>query len=83
MPAVMISTALNIVNGMSERFKTDKMVVLLNNAVRWGLSRTAMVFVSLAGLNSIASSGVEYGLTLKLSKFAASESYTDGRRNTF
>ena len=69
-PAVMISTALNVVNGMSDKFKTDRMVSLLNNSVKWGLSILLTIFVSLAGLNSIASSGVD-GLTVKLSKFAA------------
>lgn len=70
-PAVMISTALNIVNGMSDKFKTDRMVKLLNSAVKWGLSVILTVFVSLAGLKSIASAGAD-GLTIKLSKFAAS-----------
>ncbi len=69
-PAVMISTALNIVNGISEKFKTDKMVKLLNNGVKWGLTVLLIVFVSLAGLKSIASTGVD-GLAVKLSKFAA------------
>lgn len=70
-PAVMISAALNIVNGMSGKFKTDRMVKLLNNAVKWGLSITLTVFVSFAGLKSIAASGAD-GLTIKLSKFATS-----------
>ena len=70
-PAVMISAALNIVNGMSDKFKTDRMVKLLGSAVKWGLTLTLTIFVSLAGLKSIASAGVD-GLTLKLSKFAAS-----------
>lgn len=70
-PAVMLSAALNIVNGLSDRFKTDRMVSLLNNTVKWGLSVVLMIFVSLAGLNSIAASGAD-GLTVKLSKFAAS-----------
>lgn len=70
-PAVMISAALNIVNGMSDKFKTDRMVKLLSSAVKWGLSLTLTIFVSLAGLKSIASAGVD-GLTLKLGKFAAS-----------
>ena len=68
-PAVMISAALNIVNGMSDKFKTDRMVKLLGSAVKWGLTVTLTVFVSLAGLKSIAASGVD-GLTVKLSKFA-------------
>lgn len=70
-PAVLISTALSIVGGMSDRFKTDRLVNLLNNSVRWGLSITLTVFVSLAGLKSIAASGAD-GLTVRLSKFAAS-----------
>ena len=70
-PAVMISAALNIVNGMSDKFKTDRMIKLLNNAVKWGMSIVLTVFVSLAGLKSIASAGAD-GLAIKLSKFAAS-----------
>lgn len=70
-PAVMISTALNIVNGMSDKFKTDKLVKLLNNSVRWGFSAVLMIFVSLAGLKSVASAGAN-GLAVKLGKFAAS-----------
>lgn len=70
-PGVMISTALNIVNGMSDKFKTDRMVKLLNSAVKWGLSVMLTVFVSLAGLKSIASAGAD-GIAVKLSKFAAS-----------
>ncbi len=71
LPAVMISTALNIVNGMSDKFRTDKMVLLINNGVKWGLSVMLTIFVSITGLKSIASSGAD-ALTIKLSKFAAS-----------
>lgn len=70
-PAVMISTALNIVNGMSDKFKTDKLVKLLNNGVKWGFSAVLMIFVSLSGLKSVASAGAN-GLAVKLGKFAAS-----------
>ena len=70
-PAVMVVAALNIVNGISERFKTDKMVKLLNNGVRWGLTVMLMVFVSLTGLKSLVSGGAD-GLAVKLSKFATS-----------
>ncbi len=70
-PSVMVVAALNIVNGISERFKTDRMVKLLNNIVRWGLSVMLTVFVSLAGLKSLVSGGAD-GLALKLSKFATS-----------
>lgn len=70
-PSVMLSTALNIVNGISDRFKTDRMVKLLNNSVKWGLTIMLTIFVSLAGLKSIAASGAD-GLTVKLGKFATS-----------
>lgn len=70
-PAVMITAALNIVGGMSDKFKTDRMAKLLGSAVRWGLSIVLTVFVSFAGIKSIMSAGVD-GLTLKISKFAAS-----------
>ncbi len=70
-PAVMISAALGIVNGMSDKFKTDRLVKLLGSTVKWGLSLTLTIFVSLAGLKSIAAAGVD-GLTLKLGKFATS-----------
>ncbi len=68
-PAAMASTALNIVGGMSDRFKTDRLVNLLNTAVRWGLTVTLTIFVSLSGLKSIAASGAD-GLAVRLSKFA-------------
>ncbi len=70
-PSVMLSAALNIVNGISDRFKTDRMVKLLNNSVKWGLTIMLTIFVSLAGLKSIAASGAD-GLTVKLGKFATS-----------
>lgn len=70
-PSVMVVAALNIVNGISERFKTDRMVKLLNNIVRWGLTIMLTVFVSLTGLKSLVSGGAD-GLALKLSKFATS-----------
>ncbi len=70
-PAVMEVAALNILNGISEKFMTDKMVKLLNNGVRWGLTVMLMVFVSLTGLKSLVSGGAD-GLAIKLSKFATS-----------
>lgn len=70
-PGAMISAALGIVNGMSERFKADRMIKLLNSGIKWGMTIMLTVFVSLAGLKSIASAGVD-GLTLKLGRFATS-----------
>lgn len=70
-PAVMISAALNIVNSMSDSFKTDKMVKLINNGVKWGFSAMLIIFVGLSGIKSMAASGAD-GLAVKLSKFATS-----------
>lgn len=70
-PAVMLSAALSIVSGMSDKFKTDKMLKLFGSMIKWGLSLMLTIFVSFTGLKSIASAGVD-GLTLKLSKFATS-----------
>ena len=69
-PMVMITTAMNIVNNLSDKFKTDKMVGFLNRCIRWGLNIMLTGFVSVAGLQSIAASGAD-GLTIKLTKFAA------------
>ncbi len=68
-PTVMIAAAMNIVNHLSDQFKTERMVQLLHQFVKWGLSIMLTVFVSVAGIQSIAASGAD-GLTIKLSKFA-------------
>lgn len=69
-PLVMIATGLSIVNHLSDRFKTQKLTKFMNQTVKWGLSVMLTVFVSVAGLQSIASSGAD-ALTVRLSKFAA------------
>ena len=70
-PLVMIATALNIVNGISDKFKIDRLIKFLNQCIKWGLSIMLTIFVSTAGIQSIASAGAD-GLTVKLTKFAAS-----------
>lgn len=70
-PLVMIATGMNIVNNLSERFKTQKLVKFMNQTIKWGLSIMLTVFVSVAGLQSIATGGAD-ALTVKLSKFATS-----------
>lgn len=70
-PLVMMTAAMNIVNGLSQRFKIQRMVKLMNQCVKWGLSIMLTIFVSAAGLQSIAAAGAD-GLTVKLTKFAAS-----------
>ena len=71
LPLVMISAGMNIVNHLSERFKTQKLVKFMNQCIKWGLSVMLTIFVSVAGLQSIASGSAD-ALTLKLSKFATS-----------
>ena len=70
-PLVMITTAMNIVNNISDKFKIQKMVKFMNRCIKWGLSVMLTIFVSVAGIQSIAASGAD-GLTVKLTKFAAS-----------
>ena len=70
-PLVMICAAMNMVGGMSERFKIQKMVKFMNQCIKWGLSIMLTVFVGAAGIQSIASAGAD-GLTVKLTRFAAS-----------
>ena len=71
LPLVMVSAGMNIVNHLSDRFKTQKLVKFMNQCIKWGLSVMLTVFVSVAGLQSIASGSAD-ALTLKLSKFATS-----------
>lgn len=70
-PLVMVTAAMNIVNNVSDRFKTQKMTNFINKCVKWGLCILLTIFVSTAGIQSIAASGAD-GLTVKLTKFAAS-----------
>lgn len=68
-PLVMIATALNLVNGISDQFKIDRLIKLINQCIKWGLSIMLTIFVSTAAIQSIASAGAD-GLTVKLTKFA-------------
>lgn len=70
-PMILLTTAVNIVNGLSEKFNADKLVQLLNKFVKWGLSALLMVFVGVAGVQSISSATAD-GLSVKVTKFAAS-----------
>lgn len=70
-PLIMLGTAMNIANNVSDRFKTKKMAGFINKCVKWGLCIMLTIFVSTAGIQSIAASGAD-GLTIKLTKFAAS-----------
>ena len=71
LPLAMIGAALNIVNGISDKIKADKLVKLFQGAVKWGLCIMLTIFVGVAGIQSIATAGAD-GLTVKLTKFAAS-----------
>lgn len=70
-PLVMVATALSIVNGISDRFKIQRLINFINQCVKRGLAIMLTIFVSTAGIQSIASSGAD-GLTIKLTKFATS-----------
>ena len=70
LPMIMLSTAMNVVNNLSDRFKTERLVKFMNQSVKWGLTIILTIFVSVATLQSIASSGAD-GLTIKLTKYAA------------
>ena len=70
LPMIMLSTALNVVNNLSDRFKTERLVKFMNQSIKWGLTIILTIFVSVATLQSIASSGAD-GLTIKLTKYAA------------
>lgn len=70
-PLVLLATAMNIVNGLSEKFHVDKLVQLLNKFVKWGLSALLMIFVGVAGAQSLSAATAD-GLSVKVTKFAAS-----------
>lgn len=70
-PLVMVATALSIVNGISDRFKIQRLINFINQCIKRGLTIMLTIFVSTAGIQSIASSGAD-GLTIKLTKFATS-----------
>ncbi len=70
LPMIMLSTGMNIVNNLSDRFKTERLVKFMNQSIKWGLTVILTIFVSVATLQSIASSGAD-GLTIKLTKYAA------------
>lgn len=71
LPLVMVGTAMNIVNSLSDRFKSEKLAKLLNQTVKWGLSCLLIIFVGVVGFQSIAAGGAD-GLSVKLTKFATS-----------
>lgn len=70
-PLLMMAAAMNIVNNLSERLQADKLVQLMNKAVKWGLGILLTVFVGITGLQGIAAGSAD-GLTVKVTKFAAS-----------
>ncbi len=71
LPMVMMSAALNIANNISKTLNAEKLVQLLNRTVKWGIGIMMTVFVGITGLQGIASGSAD-GLTVKVTKFAAS-----------
>lgn len=70
-PLVLLAAAVGIVNGLSDKFHADKLVQMLNKFIKWGLSALLMVFVGVAGVQSLSSATAD-GLSVKVTKFAAS-----------
>ncbi len=70
LPILMVSAALNIVNNMSERLNSEKLVQTMNKTVKWGLGILLTLFVGITGLQGIASGSAD-GLTVKVTRFAA------------
>ncbi len=70
-PLVMVATALNIANNISVTMNAEKLVQLINKAVKWGMGIMLTLFVGITGLQGIASGSAD-GLAVKVTKFAAS-----------
>ena len=70
-PLVMASTALHIANNISDTFDAEKLVQLIGKTIKWGLGAMLTLFVGITGLQGIASGSAD-GLTVKVTKFAAS-----------
>ena len=70
-PLLVSAAAVNIANNISKKFNADKLVLLINNLVKWGLGILLTVFTGVAGLQSMAASAVD-GMSVKLTKYAAS-----------
>lgn len=70
-PLTILSTAVSVVNGLSDKFNADKLVQLLNKFTKWGLSALLMIFVGVAGVQSFSAATAD-GLSVKVTKFATS-----------
>ncbi len=70
-PLVMMAAALNVVNNVSQSLNAEKIVQLINKLAKWGLGIMLTLFVGITGLQGIASGSAD-GLTVKVTKFAAS-----------
>jgi len=68
-PLLCMSTALNIVNSLSDTFNADKLAQLLGKLVKWGMVSMLTVFVGVIGIQSISSPAAD-GVSIKLTKFA-------------
>lgn len=71
LPLVMMSASLSVANNLSAEMNAEKLVQLLNKAVKWGLGIMLTIFVGVTGLQGIATGSAD-GLTVKVTKFAAS-----------
>ncbi len=71
LPLIMMSVAMSLVNNLSKDLNAEKMVQFMNKTTKWGIGVVMTLFVGVMGLQGIVSGGAD-GLTLKLTKFAAS-----------
>ncbi|MBR2452700.1 MAG: stage III sporulation protein AE [Clostridia bacterium] len=71
LPLIMMSVAMSLVNNLSKDLNAEKMVQFMNKTTKWGIGVVMTLFVGVMGLQGIVSGSAD-GLTLKLTKFAAS-----------
>lgn len=71
LPLIMMSAAMSLVNNLSKDLNAEKMVQFMNKTTKWGIGVLMTLFVGVMGLQGIVAGSAD-GLTLKLTKFAAS-----------
>ncbi|MBO5955235.1 MAG: stage III sporulation protein AE, partial [Clostridia bacterium] len=67
----LMSAALGVVNNLSENINAQKLVQFLNKVSKWGIGLVMTLFVGVMGLQGLVSGSAD-GLTVKVTKFAAS-----------
>ncbi len=70
-PLILMTAALGIVNNISENINAQKLVQFLGKVSKWGIGIVMTLFVGVMGLQGLVSGSAD-GLTVKVTKFAAS-----------